>query len=83
MELHITQIGSKANRSKKEMLKISDGGDMATIKESLKNLCDWSIESSDEKEAYRVNYLKSDNIEDSVTLENTPDGFTHIMRFYK
>ncbi len=83
MELYITQMGSKSNRSKEEMLNISSGGDMATIKENLKNLCDWSIESCDEEEAYKVNYLKNDNIANTEVLDTIPDGFTYIMRFYR
>ena len=83
IELHITQIGSYANRSKEEMLNIADGGDSDEIKKSLQNLCDWSIESSYEEEHYRINYLKSSDSQEVEVLDSKPDGFTHIMRFYR
>ncbi|MBN2824488.1 MAG: hypothetical protein JXQ76_04120 [Campylobacterales bacterium] len=83
IELHITQIGSYANRSKEEMLNIANGGDSDEIKKSLQNLCDWSIESSYEGEHYRINYLKSSDSQEVEVLDSKPDGFTHIMRFYR
>ncbi len=83
IELKITQLNSFANRSAKEMLEEVDDGDFKILKENLINLCDWSIESSYEKESYRVNYLRSSNIQEIEKLNSTVDGFTHILRFYK
>ena len=82
-ELHIVQLGSQANRSAEEMLEIVSGGDSSIIKNSLVNLCDWSIESSHEDENYRINYLNSLGYESIESLDYKPKGFTHIMRFYK
>ena len=36
-------------------------GDFSTIKDRLRNLCDWCIESEFAEGAYHINYLVSDN----------------------
>ena len=82
IELKITQMDSVAQSSAEVMLKQIENGDFASIKENLKNLCDWSIESSFKDSNYRVNYLKSNNLKDIEELEYKPLGFTHILRFY-
>ena len=61
----------------------TENGDFADIKESLTNLCDWSIESHCEDGNFRVNYLHSNNVKDIEPLEKEPIGFTHILRFYR
>jgi hypothetical protein len=58
-------------------------GNFATIKSCFTNLYDWSVESSYEIKGFRINYLKSNNLKDTVELDYIPDGFTHILRFYK
>ncbi len=83
IELKIIQLNSFANRSAKEMLDEVNDGDFKMLKENLTNLCDWSIESSYEQESYRVNYLRSSNIQEIEKLNFSVDGFTHILRFYK
>lgn len=83
IELKITQLNSFSNRSAKEMLEEVEDGDFKILKENLLNLCDWSVESRNEQESYRVNYLKSSNINEIEKLSNDIDGFTHILRFYK
>ena len=83
IEIKIVQIDSISNKSASDLLKEIDDGDFADIKESLKNLCDWSIESSFEDENFRVNFLHSNNVKDIEILETKPKGFTHILRFYK
>ena len=82
-ELRIIQIGSQSNQSSHDMLN-HHGADTSIIKEELANLCDWSIESSSATDNYRINYLKSDaTLDDIEPLDYTPEGYTHIMRFYK
>jgi len=83
IEIVITQIGSRANRSIKEMIDEVEDGDFKMLKETLTNLCDWSIESDSENGGYRVNYLSESTKEKSEKLSETPDGFKHILRFYK
>ena len=83
IEIKIIQIDSFANKNANDMLEEVNNGDFADIKESLKNLCDWSIESSFEDENFRVNFLHSNNVKDIESLETKPLGFTHILRFYK
>jgi len=83
MDLKITQQNSFSNKSAQQLLKKVESGDFASIKKNLKNLCDWSVESSYEGKRFRVNYLKSKNIQDiEERLEGQAQGFTHIMRFY-
>lgn len=65
------------------MLEEINDGDFSDIKESLTNLCDWSVESSFEDEHFRVNFLHSNNVKDIEILNNKPKGFTHVLRFYK
>ncbi|MDD4329874.1 MAG: ankyrin repeat domain-containing protein [Aliarcobacter sp.] len=84
IELKITQIDSSSSRSADELLERANiAGDISEIKQSLMNLCDWSIESSFEDENFRVNFLHSNNVKDIEILETKPLGFTHILRFYK
>ena len=83
IEIKITQVGSPGYKNAQSMLQEINDGDFADIKESLKNLCDWSIESSFEDENFRVNFLHSNNVKDIEILETKPKGFTHILRFYK
>jgi hypothetical protein len=83
IEIKITQVGSPGYKNAESMLQEINDGDFADIKESLKNLCDWSIESSFEDENFRVNFLHSNNVKDIEILETKPKGFTHILRFYK
>lgn len=81
--MHIIQIGSQSNQSSQDMLH-HHGADTSIIKKELTNLCDWSIESSSDTENYRINYLKSNTtLEDIEPLDYKPEGYTHIMRFYK
>ncbi len=83
IEIVITQLDSKAGKSAYDMLKEVEDGDFGMLKENLKNLCDWSIESSYEGENYRVNYLRQSSIKEIEKLDYKPNGFTHILRFYK
>jgi len=79
-----TQLDSSSSRSSKELLeRVEEAGDIKEIKESLSNLCDWSVESNYEDESFRINFLHSNNVKDIVPLESKPKGFTHILRFYK
>ena len=83
IEIVIVQESSEAGRSAKEMLDEVENGDFKMLKDNLKNLCDWSIESSHEDENYRVNYLRESNIKEIEKLNYKPEGFTHKLRFYK
>lgn len=83
IEIKITQVGSFGDKDAESMLKEVNDGDFADLKESLINLCDWSIESNYEDESFRVNFLHSNNVKDIDTLQIKPRGFTHILRFYK
>jgi len=83
IEIVITQIGSKANRDIKEMVDEVEDGDFKMLKETLTNLCDWSIESDSENGGYRVNYLSESTKQKSEKLLDTPNGFKYILRFYK
>jgi ankyrin repeat protein len=81
-DLKITQHGSFVNIDALQLLKKVNGGDFSSVKKSLNNLCDWSIESCYNNECFRVNILKSSNINDIEKLDYKAQGFTHVMRFY-
>jgi ankyrin repeat protein len=84
IEIAITQIDSTSNRSENELLeRAKQSGDLADIVEILKNLCDYSIESSHENTHFRVNFLHSNNVRGIEILSEKPKGFSHILRFYK
>ncbi|WP_051349489.1 reverse transcriptase domain-containing protein [Chryseobacterium gregarium] len=57
-------------------------GDFGTISNYLKNLCDWSIESSFSEGTYQVNFLSSKNIS-PYKLKSSSEGFKYIFKFYK
>jgi len=82
-ELKITQKDSMATLNAENLLEEIKDGDFKDIKLSLKNLCDWSIEGSFEEENFRINYLTSNNTKDKEILNYKPNGFTHILKFYK
>ena len=83
IELYIIQKGSQALKSKDDLFKKIEKGNFATIKSNFTNLCDWSIESSYNNKGFRINFLKSNNVKDIEELDYVPDGFTHILKFYK
>lgn len=83
IEIIIVQIDSISNKSASDLLKEIEDGDFAEIKLNLTNLCDWSIENSFENESFRINFLHSNNVKEIVSLDEKPNGFTHILRFYK
>ena len=58
-------------------------GDFSTIKDKLRNLCDWSIESQFAEGFYRINYLVSDKETQAHQKIETTPGFKHILTFYK
>ena len=58
-------------------------GDFSTIKDKLRNLCDWSIESQFAEGFYRINYLVSDEEISAHQEIGTTEGFKHILTFYK
>jgi hypothetical protein len=83
IELRITQIDSPSTLDADKMFAEVEDGDFADIKANLTNLCDWSVEGSFEESNFRINYLKSNNVKDIVELDTKPDGFTHVLKFYK
>jgi hypothetical protein len=58
-------------------------GDFSTIKDKLRNLCDWCIESEFAEGAYRINYLVSDNENPAHEKIMSAEGFKHVLTFYK
>ena len=77
------QLGSTSRSDATNLLAEVEDGDFADIQENLKNLCDWSIESSFEEANFRVNFLRSNNVKEIQNLQDRPKGFTHILRFYR
>ncbi len=84
VELKIIHTNSISTQNAEELyLEDKEGGDFSAIRSNLLNLCDWSVEGSFQDENFRINYLKSNNIEDIVPLKYKPKGFTYILRFFK
>ena len=84
IELKIIHIDSYSNTDPKTLFdRINNGnGNFGKLKEDLTNLCDWSIEFTYKNTGYRLNCLKSNNVNDIIELTYLPKGFTHILRFY-
>lgn len=82
IELHITHLNSSSNRLAKDLLEETNDGHFKGIQEYLKNLCDWRVEDSYKNKGFRVDYLKSKNIPNEQ-LSYIPNGFTHILTFYR
>ena len=90
IQLRILQVDSFSNRDiNDDKLKAkSEEGDFHRIKEKLRNLCDFSVESKfrigNDIRHCRINYLSSDeNIEDIMYLDDIEcEGFTYILYFY-
>ena len=90
IQLTILQKGSYSNRNINDpkLSGNSKDGDIFRIKNKLKNLSDFAVESrfrvGDEIRHCRINYLSSDEMEqDVVFFENSEClGFTYILTFY-
>ncbi len=90
IQLRILQVGSFSNRDiNDEKLKgKSEEGVFYSIKEKLRNLCDFSVESNfrigNEIRHCRINYLSSvGTTEDYEFIDNQEcEGFTYILTFY-
>lgn len=88
VELKIIHVASK-NSTSADVLKETinkNGGNFKSIYDNLISVCDWSIDTicSDGKR-YKIDYLYPElkNNEPICTqIDDTPKGFTHILRFY-
>lgn len=83
LEIRIVHVGSVPEKESSELLKETNDGDFEAIRNSLCSLCDWFIETKCPDGNYRLYYLKPEGSPDFEKLDNEPDGFTHILRFYK
>ena len=83
VDIIIEQRGSTVNKNSEEMKKEIDNGDFEDIKKYLFSLCDWSIESKFLDGNFRVEYLSENQAVKVVELKEKPQGFRHILRFYK
>ena len=90
IELRILQVGSFSykNVGDPKITANSNDGDMARIREKLRNLCDFSIESifrvNEEPKNCRINYLTSKEGLQKVELISDKEclGFSYILTFY-
>ena len=90
IQLRILQVDSFSNRDiNDEKIKAkNEEGDIHRIKEKLRDLCDFAVESKfrigNDIRHCRINYLSSnDNSEDIVYLNDKEcEGFTYILNFY-
>lgn len=81
--IRIKHIDSRANDFEEVKKKLySKGGALYNIFESCIGYCDWSIEATFEDCPKRwniINHTQHDEFQDI----DTPDGFTHILTFFK
>jgi hypothetical protein len=84
LDLKITQVGSYISKTKDEMKKEIEDGSFEDIKKYFTSLCDWSIETKNKEESFGIKYLFIDTEDIEVYSPTTePEGFTHILKFYK
>ena len=91
VSLEIIQMGSFSNRdiNDTKVNPRNGDGDLFIIKSKLKNLCDFSVESTfyqnGELKPLRINYLSS-NFDNYNEIEDISDknckGFKYILKFY-
>ncbi len=84
VDIIIKQIGSTAKKESSVLLKEVNNGDFQDIKNCFLSLCDWSIEANFKDGNFRIDYLSIDTENTkSKSLDFEPEGFSHILRFYK
>jgi len=83
VDIIIEQRGSTVNKNSEEMKKEIDNGDFEDIKKYLFSLCDWIIEAEFLDGNFRVEYLSENQSVKVLELKEKPQGFRHILRFYK
>ncbi len=82
-KISITHHNSFANKELKLILKEwQEKGNMGKIKEKLKGYCHWSVETLIEGNPVRVNILRDEETYEYENIEQTPNGFRHIITFY-
>lgn len=90
VQLRILQIGSYSNRdvNDSKMKASAEEGDFHRIKDKIRNLCDFAVESKfrigNEIRHCRINYLSSkENTNDIDFIDDAEcEGFTYILTFY-
>lgn len=90
IELRIMQVGSFSNKDVNDpkILANSSDGDMARIREKLRNLCDFSVESlfrvNEELQHCRINYLSTNESQNKVDIitDEECSGFSYVLTFH-
>ena len=90
VQLRILQVGSYSNRdvNDSKMKASAEEGDFHRIKDKIRNLCDFAVESKfrigNEIRHCRINYLSSkENTDDIDFIDDAEcEGFTYILTFY-
>ncbi len=94
IEIKIIHRSSSSSKTAEQLSEtINDnGGNFKTIYDNFRSVCDWSIDTicqdgiEDEKSRYQIDYLypEVDNNKPHYRrIDDTIEGFTHILRFYK
>lgn len=83
--IKITHLNSIYTKKSDEMIKEISNGDFGDIFNSFISLCDWSVEAQCNDGSFRFNFLSDKQLDKGLKeqLQNKPDGFIHILRFYK
>lgn len=84
IEIQLTQIGSSALITSDGMIDKLKKGDFKDIKNHFTSLCDWRIEAKFSDGNFTIDCLSIDSeFPKAKPLNDSPAGFTHILRFYK
>ncbi len=84
--IHINSTSSKTAEQLKNTIN-ENGGNFKTIYENLSSVCDWSVDTvCKDGNRYKIDFLYPDidnNKPHLQRIDDTIEGFTHILRFYK
>ncbi len=94
IEIKIIHISSRSSKTAQQLSNTiyDNGGNFKIMYDNFRSVCDWSIdticqdENKDEKNRYQIDYLypEVDNNKPHYRkIDDTIEGFTHILRFYK
>jgi hypothetical protein len=89
VEVKIIHKDSKSSKTAQQLTKTiyENGGNFKTIYENFTSVCDWSIDTiCKDNNRYKIDFLYPEIDNDKPhyeKIDDTIEGFTHILRFYK
>ncbi len=89
IEIKIIHNNSRSSKTAQQLSKTinENGGNFKIMHENLVSLCDWSIDTiCQDGNRYKIDFLYPEIDNDKPhyeKIDDTIEGFTHILRFYK